>query len=502
MSVNTGCKQRVASHRGRSNEVHPSSLICAMQMHAVSQPEATAIVEMHEGGRTCSWSDLMQLTTQRAVALRQHVEIGQTLITALPSGIESIGWFCGAIAAGVRILPMHTQVAAAEAGAAMDQAGAVAAVSAPGIRAARTLRRLTTVPLNGGGAAGTNDTCPAEATGAVILESSGTSGLPKLVLRESTALDAVAQSVRTGLTLCADDRIVFPTPLSHSYGVDVLVAAITSGATLCVMNQFDPDRVAREIESAATILLGVPFIYESLARQSSKRTSTLRVALSAGSPLLNLVRSRFGEAWSVDVGQLYGTTELGTVAMSIPGTHSDTPGSIGPPLPGVEMSIVDIEDPSIRVAAGEEGQLLVRAPSMLTACLNGDVDRVQGHLMTGDLARMDDHGHVWITGRLKLMVDVGGYKVNPLEVEAVLASHPAVQEAVVVPIVQSPTIRRLRAVVVLRDDSPRLSGDQLRAFLKDRLSVAKVPRIVNFVSSLPKSSTGKIQRAQIVSDWI
>ncbi len=501
MKIEARCEHAMPHQSLRPSATHPSSLIRSLLMHAAVRPDAPAVVELLDGGRTCTWAELMTLTARRASTLRQQLKVGQVVITVLPSGIESVGWFCGAIAAGVRVLPMHAQVAPPEAIAAIARVDPRAAVVATGIRSADVLSHLASLlPEEDGSRLATGE-FPTDAAGAVILESSGTSGLPKLVLRESGALDAVADNVTIGMNLCTDDRIVFPTPLSHSYGVDVLVAAMTSGATLCVMNQYDPERVAREIESVATILLGTPFIYESLGRQSSPRTSALRIALSAGSPLLESVRRRFYETWSVEIGQLYGATEFGTVAMSVPGSDIFSPGSIGRPLPGVEMSLMDVDEPSRKIARGKEGQLLVRAPSMLTGCLNGTPDIVNGHLLTGDLAREDDAGRFWITGRLKLMVDVGGYKVNPLEVEGVLATHPAIAEAIVIPLVQSPTICRLRAVVVLRDDASSVTSDQLRAFLKDRLSATKVPRIVNIVDSLPKSSTGKILRDQIMSNW-
>jgi long-chain acyl-CoA synthetase len=488
-------------NRPRLDALHPSMVIASLQHHAATRPDAASIVELHDGGQICSWAELMALVACRAASLRRTMRVGETLVTALPAGIESISWFLGAISAGMRVLPMHTQIAGPEAQSVMKRVNATLAVTATEIRAADVFDQLTTLAPEYADQGTPIPAIPTDSAGSVILESSGTCGLPKLVLRESAALDAVASNVIAGITLRENDRIIFPTPLSHSYGVDTLVAAISAGATLCVMNQYDPDRVAYEIVSGATVLLGTPFVYESLARRSQPSASTVRVALSAGSPLLDSIGIRFHEKWRVEIGQLYGATELGTVTMSVPGSNTHMPGSIGLPLPQVSMSVMDINNLNQAAPTGTEGHLVVNAPSMLTCYLGDSTETINGALQTGDLARQDAAGRFWITGRLKLMVDVGGYKVNPLEIEDVLLSHPSIAEAVVIPIIQSPTIRRLRALVVLNDTEPPTNSLQLRAFLKDRLSSTKVPRVVNIVPSLPKSPTGKVLRSEVISNW-
>jgi len=139
----------------------------------------------------------------------------------------------------------------------------------------------------------------------------------------------------------------------------------------------------------------------------------------------------------------------------------------------------------------------VRAPSMLSSYLDGEVPLVDGHLLTGDLARIGADGRITITGRQKLLIDVGAYKVNPLEVENELRTHPGVAECVVVAVAASETVQRLRAVVAIRDGEPRPTADGLRKFLRERLSPIKVPRIIEFVDSLPKSPTGKVLRDQV-----
>ena len=220
-------------------------------------------------------------------------------------------------------------------------------------------------------------------------------------------------------------------------------------------------------------------------------------ARRGGLGLPERVRRDFLDGWDVPVGQLYGATELGTVAMDVPGSKGFDPTSVGRALGGVSMRVVDIDDPARQIGAGEEGHLVVRSDSMLTAYLDGDVPLVDGHLLTGDLARIDASGRIWITGRLKMLIDVGAYKVNPLEVEGVLNTHPGVAECVVVPLPASETVQRLRAVVVLRESAMPPTAATLRRFLRERLSAIKVPRVVEIAAALPKSPTGKVYRDRV-----
>jgi long-chain acyl-CoA synthetase len=208
------------------------------------------------------------------------------------------------------------------------------------------------------------------------------------------------------------------------------------------------------------------------------------------------VRREFQERWGVTVGQLYGATELGTVAVGRPDEPGFQPSSIGPALPGVSFRLVPVVGDSASTS-----QLAVSAPSMLSCYLDGDVPLEDGHFLTGDLAALDSEGRLSITGRLKLLIDVGGFKVNPLEVEASLREHPEVRDCAIVPLALSDTVVRPRALIVPVDPAtPPRSGD-LRAFLRERLAPAKIPRSFDVVDSLPRSPMGKLVRHELPG-WI
>jgi len=478
-----------------------TTLIGSLYRHADQRPGEEAVGEL--GGVCCTYRELAELITDRSRTLTENLEAGSVIVAALPSGVEYVAWFCAAIASGMRFLPMHAQIAEPEALAVSARAGAIAAVVGPGLEAG-ALNGLKNLYRMGGEPERQRrcserlvPTHAAVMLGGVVLGSSGTTGLPKLALREGQSLDADAAGVVAGLGLTSDDRVLAATPLSHSYGVDLLVATLTVGAALRVATQFDTDAVAHELDSGITVLPGVPFIFEALARCERKRRGSLRLAISAGSALPERVRRSFTAAWGVDVGQLYGATELGTVAIDSPHMEGFDPASVGKPLAGVSARVIDVGDGRRELGVGEEGQLAVRAASMLSRYLDGDVPLVDGHLLTGDLARIGADGRITITGRLKLLIDVGAYKVNPLEVESMLSTHPGVSECVVVPVAASETVQRLRAVVASRDGEPRPTADGLRRFLRERLSPIKIPRIIEFVSALPKSPTGKVLRDRV-----
>jgi acyl-coenzyme A synthetase/AMP-(fatty) acid ligase len=203
--------------------------------------------------------------------------------------------------------------------------------------------------------------------------------------------------------------------------------------------------------------------------------------------------------WGIDIGNLYGATELGTVAIHVPapgGGAPSSPGFVGRPIGPAHFIIVDPADCTKQLPAGHEGHLAVRAPSMLSCYLGEAMPVTDGHFLTGDLARLDEAGALTITGRIKHLIDLGSCKVNPLEIEAAILSHPGVAECAVIPIAASSTLCRLHALIVARPGTDSPTPEALRQFLRPRLAAAKIPRAFRLVQSLPKSPTGKLLRDQ------
>ncbi len=494
-----------------------SDWLDTLSRQATERPGTIAAANVSVDGeitRSVTWKELMASAQSRARSIADVVRPGETVLVACPSGIELVEWFVGAIASGTRLVLMHPRSGAGECAEVCARADVKAVFAEDELltKAHRPLVRLggweaSRSPRQEHGQLGEQrpgGVCP----GSIVLGSSGTTGLPKLVQRESEALDADARAVAGGLSLTPSDQVLCVPPLCHSYGIDMMLGTLFAGGTLRIMGEFDPAGVARQIACGVTVLPGMPFVYEALARLRSgvedapPRARDLRLAVCAGSPLSARVRDEFTRWWGVGVGQLYGATELGAVSVSLPGEAGFDPESVGRPLAGVSFRVVDIEDPSRELAPGEEGHLAVKASSMLSGYLDETLSLADGHLLTGDLARIDRSGRATITGRLKLMIDAGGYKVNPLEVEATLLTHPAVAECAVVPLALSATIQRLLALVVAKDPQRPPTNAELRGFLRERLSPTKVPRQFRMVASLPRSPQGKLQRHRLPKEEV
>jgi long-chain acyl-CoA synthetase len=253
--------------------------------------------------------------------------------------------------------------------------------------------------------------------------------------------------------------------------------------------------VSQLLEGGITLFPSVPSVYDMMCRVGEgRRSATLRKAYAAGAPLPASVYAAFEAKYGVRIGQLYGATEIGSVSFADPDGPNFEPRGVGRPFRGVDVRVIDPATREAR-AAEEEGEVLVSAPSMLREYLNETTPAADvGYFSTGDLGRVDAHGNLFITGRLKLLVDIGGQKVNVLEVEELLARHPAVGEAAVVAVKVSETVSRLKAVVTARDVARPPAPEELRRFLRERLSAYKVPREIEVRPALPRSASGKVLR--------
>lgn len=444
-----------------------------------------------------TWERFQAEIDKRESNVRDVVRPGETLVVCLASGLELAAWIAGAVAAGVRLSLLHPKSGAGEFASVCGRAGA-RAVLADDAMLGRVHPGMARVPREVIAEPGIHRPGTAtHAPGSIVLGSSGTTGLPKLAVREHAALDADALAIMNGLNLTPRDHVLCIPPLCHSYGVDLLLGVTRAGATLRIMTEFDPARAADQLCNGVTVLPGVPFVFEALAKVSARSSASLRLAVSAGWTLSDRVREEFTRAWQLDIGQLYGATELGTVAIGVPTTPGFDPHSIGRPLDDVSIRVLDVDDPAREAPIGVEGQIAVRAPSMLSRYVDGTVPLEDGHWLTGDLGRRDSQGRITITGRLKLLIESGGFKVNPLEVESVLGEHPEVADCAVVALPLSDTIQRVMAFVVPRDEHRPPADRELRAYLRQRLAATKIPRSFRMVHALPRTRLGKLLREHL-----
>jgi long-chain acyl-CoA synthetase len=249
-------------------------------------------------------------------------------------------------------------------------------------------------------------------------------------------------------------------------------------------------------DGGITVLPSVPAAFEMLRGPMGDGMTmpALRVAYAAGSPLPGSVFDGFKQKFGVPVTQLYGATEIGSVAFNAAWEAGFDPASVGRGMRDVSIRILDLEEGASSLPPGREGQVAIRAASMFSGYLDAPAPLVDGHFPTGDLGNLDASGRLFITGRIKLLIDIGGMKVNPLEVEAVLQRHAGVAACVVVPVRQSETVFRLKAVVTPLDPAHPPATAELRDLARQHLAAYKVPRVFEFRRSLPCSPTGKVLR--------
>jgi long-chain acyl-CoA synthetase len=341
---------------------------------------------------------------------------------------------------------------------------------------------------------------------AVILHTSGTTGKPKGAMLTHAGLGRNADvCVRTLVQVTADDVVMGCLPLFHVFGLTGgLNASVLAGATLTLLPRFDPREAIEVIErDGVTVFEGVPTMYSALLsvadQDAAEKTRTLRACLSGGAALPVQVLTDFENAFGCMILEGYGLSETSPVASF---NHPDRPrkaGSIGTPIEGVQMRVVDLD--GVEVPQGQAGEIQIRGHNVMKGYWNlPDATKAtitpDGWLNTGDIGKVDEDGFFYIVDRTKDMIIRGGYNVYPREIEEVLYEHPAVAEAAVIGIPHDSLGEEVGAAVALKQDAA-VTPDELRDYVKDRVAAYKYPRRVWLVDALPKGPTGKVQKRDI-----
>ncbi|MGB7686428.1 MAG: AMP-binding protein [Solirubrobacterales bacterium] len=335
--------------------------------------------------------------------------------------------------------------------------------------------------------------------------SSGSTGLPKRLDRTHAQCRAEAEAY-LGLGLGREDRILGVAPLYHDWGMgSCILGSAASGATLVVLEDPHPFLLRRHRalelieQERITVLPGVPLNYRLMADSPAKADlSSLRLCFSAGTALPRETFEAFGERFGVLVRQVYGSTETGMIAANMSDDPVSTFASVGEPVSGVEVRVVDEEGEPL--PDGEIGEVTVSGPSVSNGYTDlPELNRVafrDGRAFTGDLGRLDGEGVLYLEGRKKLLIEVGGFKVDPFQVEEAIDSHPGVAESVVVGVETGQAGEQRVKAVVVRDGECEES--ELVAYCRERLANFKVPQSVEFRDQIPKSPIGKVLRKYLV----
>ena len=482
---------------------------------AERSPDGTALLF---SGQALTWRQLdRRVDVAAAALLGLGLQPGDRVALALANTPDFPVAYFGVLRAGLVAVPLNPGSPAHELRWTLGDSGARAVVAGPAAgevvqSVAQELDGLEHVLVAGAGAswedllAGSTSTPAAErGTGedlAVLLYTSGTSGRPKGAMLPHRALLAnLEQTARIRPPVVApDDVVLLVLPLFHVFGLNAALGQVArSAATGLLVERFDPVATLAEVRRAGvTNVVGAPPMYVawSMLPDVGDAFSGVRLAVSGAAPLPPAVLRRMREATGSAVHEGYGLTETAPVLTSTLLSDVVKPGSIGRPVPGVELRLLD--EQGRPVEEGDPGEVVVRGANLFTGYWpdgSGGPD-ADGWFATGDVAYLDGDGDLFLVDRRQDLVLVSGFNVYPREVEDVLLTHPEVQEAAVIGIAHPYAGQAVKALVVLTAGS-RLTAEELIAHAARSLARFKCPTAVEFVPELPHGATGKLRRGAL-----
>jgi long-chain acyl-CoA synthetase len=340
---------------------------------------------------------------------------------------------------------------------------------------------------------------------AVLIFTSGTAGSPKAaMLTHGNLLSNLEQcQAHPGRSQGPNDVVFGVLPLFHIFGLNVVLGlSFVAGATVLLVERFDPQSAMESIVNhGVTVVSGAPTMWAALAALPGTRPgdlATVRLATSGAAKLDPQVQRAIADRFGVGIVEGYGLTEASPVVTS--GTGLAAPeGSIGVPLPGLRVRLVDADGQDSLV--GDAGELWVQGPNVFAGYWNdpdatGGALTPDGWLRTGDIAVVDDDGFLYLVDRVKDLIIVSGFNVYPAEVEEVIADHPAVAQVAVIGVPHPHSGEAVKAYVVVADGAS-VEEDDIIHHCEARLARYKCPQKVMFVPEIPQSTTGKVLRKDL-----
>ncbi len=490
------------------------NLGCILLAGAQERPDHVAV---KLGDRTLTYAELDRAARGVATSLRaRKIEPGSQVALMVPNVPEFTIAYFGALYAGCAVVPLNVLLSAPEVSYHIGDSDAQILIAHPLFKEpASKGAEGAGVPLcwtEGGGPddlaawmgadplPALHDTNPDDT--AVILYTSGTTGKPKgAELSHANLFVNCAMVVPRLLPLANDDVALATLPLFHSFGQTCIQnATIAAGGTFTLLPRFTPEEAVEIIaRDQVTLFAGVPTMYFAiLHHEGPADLSSLRYCMAGGAPMPVEVMKAFEEKYPVQILEGYGLSETSPVASFNMLDKPRHPGSIGYPVWGVEMAILDDKDQPL--PDGERGEICIRGHNIMKG-YRGRPDATRetmrsGWFHSGDIGIRDADGSFRIVDRVKDMILRGGFNVYPREVEEVLYSHPAIIEAAVIGTPHESHGEEVKAFVALAKDQ-QVEEAEVIAYCKERLAAYKYPRSVEFIESLPKGPTGKILKREL-----
>lgn len=490
-----------------------SAMLARSAQHGPQRPAVTL------GDRTLTYAELDRAVSALATALtEQGVSPGDRVGLWMPNVTEFVVGYFAVIRAGGVVVPVSTLLGLGEVAYILENAGAVSLIAASlfddalaalpeRVPSLRTLlvwgdtKVPDAMPVSELMAGPIRPACLKPSAGdelAVLIYTSGTTGRPKGAMLSHRNLTSNAAACAEAIDVGPEDRFLAVLPLFHSFGATVcMILPLMLGAHIVLLPRFSPNEVMQAFGAyGITVFAGVPAMYGVLLNMKDEAAfdlSSLHLCVTGGAPCPPNAIHEFQRRFGALLIEGYGPTEASPVVSVNPPHGVQKIGSVGPPIPGVDLSIAD--DDGRKLPTGEIGEVCVRGPNVMLGYWRAPEATaetiVDAWLFTGDMGRLDEDGYLYIVDRKKDMVIVSGMNVYPREVEDVIHQLPAVADCAVV---GAPSERRgedVKAYIVCKEGQS-VTEDDVVQHCSQHLAPYKVPRSVVFAEDLPRSGTGKV----------
>ncbi|HEY3563142.1 MAG TPA: AMP-binding protein [Kribbella sp.] len=454
-----------------------------------------------DSDRRLTWSELDQVVDRTAQGLAAAGLVpGYRVLLLVANSIEFVTSYLGILRAGLVAVPLNTGLTKPELATVAEHSGARLAIAGAGL-ADRIEGVRTVAPDELQGDAPLLRPIDPE-TLAVLLYTSGTSGDPRAAMLTHRALIANVQNL-TQLgedRMGPDDVVLGVLPMFHAFGLNAVLGwAVATGAALVVEQRFDPQQTLELVGryGVTRLPLAPPALHALLSRPDLRPAlNTVKVVLTGASTLDGALADRFEEASGLHVHQGYGLTEASPGVTTTLGEDDPKPGSVGRPLPNVELRIADEQGEDVE--GDDPGEILIRGGNLFSGYWPDGVDGPDedGWYRTGDVGFLDADGDLFLVDRLRELVIVSGFNVFPSEVEDVLVGAPGVREAAVIGVPSEETGEAVKAFVVPLPDAS-VDVATVLEYAASRLARFKCPVEIEVVDHLPHSVTGKVAKGRL-----
>lgn len=478
-----------------------------LQLHAQQRPERLFLET--SDGRRLSYADMQALVERFAGTLLQlRVSPGDRVVAQVDKSPEAIALYLACLRVGAVFVPLNTAYTLAELEYFLGDAAPTLAVMRSAQREqvkslpAQRVETLESLLALAPPAASNAAQCEPDSL-AALLYTSGTTGRSKGAMLSRANLAANAQTLAQAWEFTSSDVLLHALPIFHVHGLFVAInTVLAAGSSMLFVSRFDADEIIRLLPRA-TVMMGVPTFYTRLLQHpglTRELVGSVRLFVSGSAPLLAETHREFQSRTGHAILERYGMSET-LMNTSNPYRGERIPGSVGPPLPGVEVRIADPDTGAVFEQPDAIGMIEVRGPNVFAGYWRMPEKtaaefRPDGFFITGDLGKRDARGYIYIVGRGKDLIITGGYNVYPIEVELEIDALPGVNESAVIGVPHADFGEGVTAVVVLNAGA-NIDEATIRRALEQRLAKFKVPKRVLFVPELPRNTMGKVQKSAL-----